>query len=120
MKVPSDRYPKQAVQLLKEGEGGNLAVFFNWGEYALYHLYPDYRVSVDGRYETVYPNQVVETNWNFTWGVDGSERLLELYPADFALYPQSSGAAQWLSSAPGWQPIYLDALAVLYRRGAVP
>jgi hypothetical protein len=121
MHVPSEVVPIEAVEILKNEPGsGRLAVFFNWGEYALYHLYPRYRVSVDGRYETVYPNDIIAANWRFTHGIEGSERFLRDHPADFALYPQESGAADWLSSAADWKLVHENDLAVLYRRGPDP
>jgi hypothetical protein len=115
MRVPADRFPVAAVSRLR-GESGNLAVFFNWGEYALYHLYPAVLVSIDGRYETVYADDVVRANWDFTRGVPGSERFLDTYAADFALYPRDSGAARWLAAASGWSLLLEDPLFVLYRR----
>jgi len=115
MRVPTDRYPVAAVQLLK-GESGNLAVFFNWGEYALYHLYPRVLVSIDGRYETVYPEDVVEANWDFTRGLPESEKFLDTYPADFALYPRDSGAAGRLGASPNWELWHQDDFSALYRR----
>jgi len=115
MRVPADRYPVAAVERLKQ-ERGNLAVFFNWGEYALYHLYKGVGVSIDGRYETVYPEEVVRANWDFTRGVPGSERFLDVYPADFALYPRDTGAARWLAGASNWDLLQEDGFFVLYRR----
>jgi hypothetical protein len=115
MRVPHDRYPVAAVERLKT-ESGNLAVFFNWGEYALYHLYPDVLVSVDGRYETVYPMDVVRANWEFTRGAPGSEGFLDLYPADFALYPRDSGAARMLATDADWSLWHQDELSALFRR----
>jgi hypothetical protein len=115
MRVPADRYPVAALGHLR-GESGNLAVFFNWGEYALYHLYPDVLVSIDGRYETVYADAVVRANWDFTRGAPGSEKFLDSYSADFALYPRDTGAAGWLASAPDWSLVKEDDLFVLYRR----
>ena len=85
-RIPEDRYPVEALHLLKE-ERGNLAVFFNWGEYVLYHLHPRILVSIDGRYETVYPEEVVRANRELNQGVPGSEAFLDTYHADFALYP---------------------------------
>jgi hypothetical protein len=121
MQVPPDLVPVEAVERLKNEPGsGRLAVFFNWGEYALYHLYPRYLVSVDGRYETVYPNDIVAANWRFTHGIEGSERFLRDHPADFALYPRDSGAALWLSSAPDWKLVHENDLAALYRRVTDP
>lgn len=115
MRVPADRYPVAAVERLKD-ERGNLAVFFNWGEYALYHLYPGVLVSIDGRYETVYPEEVVQANWDFTRGAPGSERFLDTYPADIALYPRDTGAARWLAGASNWDLLLEDGFFVLYRR----
>jgi hypothetical protein len=118
MRVPADRYPVAAVERMKN-ERGNLAVFFNWGEYALYHLYHPDRgvlVSIDGRYETVYPKDVVRANWDFTRGVTGSERFLDTYPADFALYPRNTGGARWLGGATDWELWHQDEFSVLYRR----
>ena len=115
MRIPADRYPVAAVELLRE-ERGNLAVFFNWGEYALYHLYPSVLVSIDGRYETVYPEEVVRANWEFTRGAPGSERILDTFRADFALYPRDTGAARWLGRSADWELWRQDELFALYRR----
>ncbi len=115
MRIPDDRYPVAAMKRL-ESESGNLAVFFNWGEYALYHLYPEVLVSIDGRYETVYPEELVRANWDFTRGAPGSEAFLDTYLADFALYPRDTGAARWLARASSWRLWEEDDLFVLYRR----
>ncbi len=116
LRVEPDRYPVQAIERLKTEAPGNLAVFFNWGEYALYHLYPTHRVSIDGRYETVYPDDVVRENWAFTRGRPGREGFLDSPRAEFALYPRDTGAARYLRSAPAWRLLQEDALFVLYRR----
>jgi hypothetical protein len=115
MRVPPDRFPVAAVDRLRS-ETGNLAVFFNWGEYALYHLYPAVLVSIDGRYETVYPDDIVRANWELTRGAPESERFLDAYPADFALYPRESGAARLLGQSNDWELWHQDELSVLYRR----
>jgi hypothetical protein len=115
MRVLPDRYPVAAVTRL-QNESGNLAVYFNWGEYALFHLHPRVLVSIDGRYETVYPDEVVRANWDFTRGRPGSERFLDSFRADFALYPRDSGAARLLAAAPDWNLWHEDELSVLYRR----
>jgi hypothetical protein len=116
VRVPSDRFPVEAVERLKREPAGNVAVFFNWGEYVLYHLYPDHLVSIDGRYETVYPEPVVRENLDFTRGAPGSEAFLDAYGAGYALYPRESGAARLLAEAAGWTLFDGSALFVLYRR----
>jgi hypothetical protein len=116
VRTPNDRYPAAAIDRLRREPPGNLAVFFNWGEFALYHLYPRHRVSIDGRYETVYPEEVVRANWDFTRGSEGSERFLDDYPADYALYPKASGALRLLESLPDWEFLEGDNFFALYRR----
>jgi hypothetical protein len=45
----------EAVRFLRDSAlKGNLLTWFDWGEYAIWHLAPDFRVSLDGRRETVY------------------------------------------------------------------
>lgn len=120
MRVPEEKYPVAAVRRLSEsGDSGRLAVSFNWGEYALYHLYPRFSVSIDGRYETVYPAPVVRANFDFQLGRPGREVLFERYPADFALYARRTPAAQWLEASPDWTRVAADELAVLYRHRPV-
>jgi hypothetical protein len=115
MTVPPDRYPVAAVRVLERSKiSGRLAVYFNWGEYALYHLHPRIRVSIDGRYETVYPDDVVRANWDFTRDLPGAETLLDRYPADFALYPTNSGAARRLDDSAAWERVHWDDASVLY------
>lgn len=56
------QYPYQATEWLwQRGQGGRLLVDFNNGSFALWRLYPRYRVSVDGRYEELYPDETLRT-----------------------------------------------------------
>jgi hypothetical protein len=48
-------FPARAIALLKQsGVHANMAVPFDWGEYVIWHLGPNVKVSMDGRRETVY------------------------------------------------------------------
>jgi hypothetical protein len=50
------------------GRQGRLAVEFNWGEYAIWHLGPQIRVSIDGRRETVYSEATLATQRSLALG----------------------------------------------------
>ena len=50
------------------GRQGRLAVEFNWGEYAIWHLGPQIRVSIDGRRETVYSEVTLATQRSLALG----------------------------------------------------
>jgi len=58
-----DGYPVNAVEWLRRGGyHGRLLVDFNNGSFALWRLYPNFKVSVDGRYEETYPERTVRDN----------------------------------------------------------
>ena len=58
------------------GRTGTLVTFFDWGEYAIWHFGPALRVSVDGRRETVYSEQVLNTQLGMATGTAAG--LIEL------------------------------------------
>ncbi len=98
---------------------GNLAVPLDWGGYALWHLAPGVKVSIDGRFATLYPARVVEDNFAFFRGDGGvdSSRLLDAYDTDLALVPH--GVATPVDVRPEWRLLYRDAVAALFARSAV-
>lgn len=52
------RYPLGALNYLKQSPyHGNLSVRFGFGEFAYWRLYPQFKVSMDGRYEEVYTQE---------------------------------------------------------------
>ena len=59
--VSADRdwAPDRAAAAQLRGRTGTLWTTFNWGEYAIWHFGPALRVSIDGRRETVYSNQII-------------------------------------------------------------
>lgn len=120
--IPVDRtgYPIAAVERLAQiREPANLAVFFDWGEYVLWHVGPRIKISVDGRRETVYPDAIYTANGAFTDGVGDWARLLRDYPTDLALVDVDTPAASLMALRPDWELILRDGPAALYaRRGS--
>lgn len=54
-------YPRAAMDWLwKTGATGRLLVDFDRGSFALWRLYPRFKVSLDGRYEELYPDATIE------------------------------------------------------------
>lgn len=54
-------YPVGAIEWLRENRPtGNVLVGFAEGSYALWRLYPQFVISIDGRYEEVYPQETVD------------------------------------------------------------
>jgi hypothetical protein len=92
---------------------GNLAVPFNWGEYAIWHL-PDCRISMDGRYETVYPDSTVQLSEDFFAG--RSRKLLDDYPTNYVLAPAVSPVNDMLAHDPAWRMLETDPVSTLWSR----
>jgi hypothetical protein len=120
IEVDSSLFPVRAVQVIKDsGVEGRLAVFFDWGEYALWHLSPRLKVSVDGRRETVYSNAVYDENADFVYGIGDWDRLLRR-GADVVLVSTEFPVYNLMKLKPGWSLVYEDDLAAVFAPSASP
>ena len=63
---PVGEDPVREVDILAmAGAKGNLAAPFAWGSYVSWRLYPNVKISMDGRYETTYPESTFKLNNDF-------------------------------------------------------
>ncbi len=105
-----------AVSVLKrQTGGGRLLVWFDWGEYAIWHLGPGTRVSIDGRRETVYSARVQEAHLRFFFDAPGGASLPREIQADYVWIPHSLPSARRLR-ADGWMPLYEGSKSVIFAR----
>jgi hypothetical protein len=110
-------FPVRAVELLKRsGVRGNMAVPFAWGEYVIWHLAPGVKVSIDGRRETVYSDEIYQRTLDFERGTGVWTALLLHAPTDFVLAYNASPTANLMSRTQGWRPLYQDTFCVLFLR----
>jgi hypothetical protein len=126
LKLPSDPslaakfgvcYPLGAVDYIQQRRlSGKLLVYFDWGEYCLWKLYPQCRVAIDGRYETVYPPSVIKEYLDFFMVRKNWRNFLEHYPPDLILVQLRSRLHPLLSRDPQWRQVYADPGCVLFRR----
>jgi len=113
-----DEYPEPEALAWLESTGtrGRAVTFFNHGEFLIWHLAPDVKVSMDGRRETVYSDAVVDAHARlYNAPAEGSD-----YPdsvgADLVLLPNSLGAAKHLE-ARGWRPAFMGPTTTVFTRG---
>jgi hypothetical protein len=60
---PIGEDPVREVDILaRAGVHGNVATPFAWGSYVSWRLYPNLKISMDGRYETTYPESTFDLN----------------------------------------------------------
>ncbi len=110
-------YPIDAVEFMRtHGIHGNVAMPFEWGAYAIAKLAPDSRVFIDGRFEAVYPPQVIDDYFAFMHGSDGWERLLDAYPTDVVVVQRWRNIHPRLFAHPDFQYVYSDPAALVFVR----
>ena len=117
--VDPTKYPVSAVHFLKEnGIKGNILLPFDWGEYAIWKLYPDCRVSIDGRFRTVYPEIVLTDHFSAAADETKLRELLEKYPPDIILGRQNPLYQRLIATQDRWIYVYSDATSIVFIRNS--
>jgi hypothetical protein len=89
----------------RAGLQGRVLVWFDWGEYVIWHFSPRLRVSIDGRRETVYSDELIASHMAFYLGDATAVDLPSRIAADYIWVPK------WIPVVPklrdsGWVPIF--------------
>ena len=88
-----------AVRRLKSAPSGRVVTFFNWGQYAIWHLSPDLRVSMDGRRETVYSDARLDEHGAILDGRPEGLAVLDHWSPEYVWLPSTSTTTKaWLVS----------------------
>lgn len=110
-------YPIDAVEFLRAHRiGGNVAMPFEWGAYTIAKLAPDARVFIDGRFEAVYPPQVIADYFAFMHGTEGWARLLDAYPTDVVVVQRWRNIHPRLFTHPDFENVYSDPASLIFVR----
>jgi hypothetical protein len=133
--VLRSQYPVDALQFMVDHRiGGKAVVAFNWSQYAIAALGDDIQVQFDGRFDTCYPQEVIDMHFDWLLGdtgprdrlassgpIDGS-RVLEHGAPDIVLlerrYPTTTAVMQAAAKQPDpqWVLLYSDSVAELWGR----
>lgn len=106
----------QALQFARSyGLRGRVLTFFNWGEYVIWHLSPDVRVSIDGRRETVYSERVRERHLALYWHADRAVAVAEALNPDAIWLPHHLPAVPALRRA-GWSAVFEGPRSIILSR----
>ena len=113
--VDPTEYPVYAVHFIREnGIKGDIIIPFEWGEYAIWKLYPDCKVSIDGRFRTVYPEEVLKDHFEAAVNESKFLELLERYPADIILGRQNLLYERLISTQKRWIYVYSDPTSIVF------
>ncbi len=117
IQVREATYPARAIALIAEHlQEGRLVVYFDWGQYALWHLGPEVQVSMDGRRETVYDDRIYEQSLELTFGHGDWDELLRQDAPDLVLVSKAHAAHNLMLLHPDWTQVYEDPLCSLHAR----
>jgi hypothetical protein len=116
-------FPERAVAFLRAGGHTNDApqrifVYYDWGGYAIWKLYPEARVFVDGRAD-LYGDDLLREFKNAVQLRDSWREILDRWQVEAALVPPSCALAQSLLLDPEWHTAFGDSQAILLVRNAV-
>jgi hypothetical protein len=111
--------PCRAVNFLRENHvEGNLYNPLWWGSYITWELYPQIRVSMDGRNISLFPGEMVLENLTF-YSNDPSEADLDAplrHGTDLLLVPSDLPVLTRVHSDGRWRQVYADRDAVIFVR----
>lgn len=114
-------YPDGALAFMRQhGLHGNLLDDFNWGDYLIFHTAPQSKVFIDGRYDFIYPNCVVDDFLAFSFNEPAAVQMLASYPHDFVLIPPDCRAYPLMTSRKDWTLLYRDQFSALFARANSP
>jgi hypothetical protein len=108
--------PAAARFVTAAGLRGRMLTWFNWGEYALWHFSPNILVSMDGRRETVYSEELLQAHLAFYNNRDRLQLVNRLQP-DFIWLPTSLPVVPELQGA-GWHAMFNGESSVVLARTA--
>jgi hypothetical protein len=114
----AEQYPSKAVAFLRENtppEPGRLFAYYDWGGYAIWNLYPQYRLFVDGRSD-LYGDEILKECQTSMGLRNGWRQILDRWQVETVLIPPDSALAQALLLDPGWSSPYHDAQADVFVR----
>jgi hypothetical protein len=93
---------------------GRMVTWFDWGQYAIWHLSPQILVSMDGRRDSVYSDARMAEHfrWYLNDGPDASDELRRM-GADYVWLPKTVRVVRALRSQ-NWNPVFEGPLSVIF------
>jgi hypothetical protein len=105
-----------AVEFIRQsGLRGRFLTYYNDGEYAIWHLAPSVRISMDGRRETVYTDAIVDAHFRFYAAPEQAPEFPDTIGADVVWLPNAFRAGPALESG-RWQPAFVGPVSSIWTR----
>jgi hypothetical protein len=112
----AELFPTNAVAFLRASDQPRrLFVYYDWGGYAIWKLYPEYSVFVDGRAD-LYGDDLLRQFETALQLRSGWQDVLDRWKMEAVLVPPSCALAQALLLDPNWHAEFIDSKAIVLRR----
>jgi hypothetical protein len=112
-------FPQKAVAFLQSADHPqNVFVYYDWGGYAIWKLYPEYRVFTDGRAD-LYGDELLRQSIETVELRTGWRDVLDRWQVETVLIPPSCALAQALQLDPGWHADFADSQALVLVRAHI-
>jgi hypothetical protein len=112
----AEQYPQGAVAFLEaSAQPQRIFVYYDWGGYAIWKLYPEYRVFVDGRAD-LYGDDLLRQFKTALQLRTGWRDVLDSWTVETVLVPPSCALAQALLLDPNWHATFIDSKAIVLLR----
>jgi hypothetical protein len=112
----AELFPQKAVAFLQAGDyPQRVFVYYDWGGYAIWQLYPEYRVFVDGRAD-LYGDNLLQQFQTAVQLKNGWQDVLDKWKVKAVVVPPSCALAQALLLDPAWHPVFTDPKAIIFQQ----
>ena len=120
IRIEDSVFPEAEAASVLTGLGarGRMLTYFDYGEYAIWYLSPDIRVSIDGRRETVYSDSAIQRQLRFYYEPSDRREIVKTLQPDYIWMPSSLEVTKDLA-ADGWKPVFSGPRTVILARGNV-
>ena len=118
IEIPAKDYPMQAIAFMASNNiSGNLLCHFDWSQLCIRQLHGNIHVFFDGRFRTVYDDELIETYFDVLYRSIPHQEFLAQYPKTdlMLLHPQNT-LDGYIAEDPEWIQLYKDDLSRLYVR----
>jgi hypothetical protein len=116
IEVPEERYPVNAVKFMKDNRiSGNIFCFFDWAQMCIKELSGQVKVFFDGRYRTVYSEDLIRNYFEVLYGERDHNEYLGRFPeTDIMLLHPDNPLARKLSNDKGWIAVYASPASEIF------
>ncbi len=114
--IPREEFPVNAVTFIKQNNiSGNIFSNFNWAQMCIRELSPASKVFLDGRYETVYSDSLIQGYCDVVFGKRGYKDFLAGFPeTDIMFLQKGEVLTESLAKDREWIKVYSSTVAEIF------